>query len=75
MDELLSVLKEEKPDVDFEKENCLIDEGVLDSFDIVNLIYILSEKFDIEIPAEEISAENFNSMSRMWAMITRLKED
>ena len=73
MDELLEILKEAKPDVDFSTEKALIDNGVLDSFDVVQLVMKLNEEFDIEIGAEEIVPENFNSADSMWAMIQRLQ--
>ncbi len=73
MDELLEILKEAKPDVDFSSEKKLIDNGVLDSFDVVQLVMELNEEFDIEIGAEEITPENFNSADSMWAMVQRLQ--
>lgn len=73
MEELLNILKEAKPDVDFTSEKALVDNSILDSFDIVQLVMQLNEAFDIEIGAEEISAENFNSAESMWQMIQRLQ--
>ena len=73
MDELLDILKEAKPDVDFASEKALIDGGVLDSFDVVQLVMKLNEEFDIEIGAEEITPANFNSAESLWAMIQRLQ--
>lgn len=73
MDELLEILKEAKPEVDFATETKLIDGGVLDSFDVVQLVMKLNDAFDIEIGAEEIVPENFNSAESLWAMIQRLQ--
>ena len=73
MNELLEILKEAKPEVDFSTEKALIDNGVLDSFDVVQLVMKLNEEFDIEIGAEEITPENFNSADSIWAMIQRLQ--
>lgn len=73
MDELLNILSEAKPDVDFSAERALIDNGVLDSFDIVQLVMQLNEAFDIEIGAEDIVPENFNSAESMWNMIQKLQ--
>ena len=73
MDELLEILKEAKPEVDFSSEKSLIDNGVLDSFDVVQLVMKLNDAFDIEIGAEEITPENFNSADSMWAMVQRLQ--
>ena len=63
MEELLSILKELHEDVDFEIEEGLVDDGILDSLDIVTLITEINDAFDISIPAEEIVPENFNSAS------------
>ena len=73
MDELLEILKEAKPDVDFSREKKLIDNEVFDSFDVVQLVMKLNDAFDIEIGAEDIVPENFNSAESLWAMIERLQ--
>lgn len=73
MEELLEILKGMKPDVDFETETGLIDNSILDSFDIVELIHELSEKFDVEISPAEIIPENFNSAESLWKMIQSLQ--
>lgn len=73
MDELLTILTTLKPDVDFVKEKGLIDNAVLDSFDIVQLVGQLNEAFDIEITPKEIAPENFNSAEAMHAMIQKLQ--
>jgi len=73
MEQLLEILKDTKPDVDFTAEKKLIDNNVLDSFDIVQLVMKLNEAFDIEIGAENIIPENFNSAESLWAMIQKLQ--
>lgn len=73
MDELLGILSDIKPDVDFSVEKSLIDDGLLDSFDIVQIINELKEAFDIEISPAEIVPENFNSAEALWNMVTRLQ--
>lgn len=75
MEEVLAILKDIRPDVDFEKEKALIDDGILDSFDIVSIVGELSDTFDIEIPAEEIDPENFNTLEAIAAMVERLQEE
>ena len=74
-DTLLEILEEIAPDVDFENETALIDDGLLESFDIVNLVSELSDEVDIEIRPKDLVAENFNSVDAMVKMITRLQED
>jgi len=73
MEQLLEILKEIKPDIDFNSEKALIDNELFDSFDIVQLIGEISDKFDIEIQPNEIIPDNFNSIEDMWNMILRLK--
>ncbi len=73
MDELLKILEELKPDVDFKNETGLIDNAILDSFDTVQPITTLTETFDIDITPADIVPENFNSAESMWAMVERLQ--
>lgn len=75
MDALLEILEGMHPDVDFETCETLIDDKILDSFDIVTLIGEISFEYDVTIPAEEIIPENFNSAKALYALITRLEED
>lgn len=75
MDELMEILEELRPDVDFEKETALIDDGVLDSFDIVALVGELNEAFDIEIKPNNLVPENFNSAKAMMALIEQLQDE
>ena len=72
MDKLLEIRKNLKPDVDFEDETGLIENAVLDSFDIVQLVSTLKDEFDIDIGPADIVPENFNSAQAMWEMIERL---
>ena len=74
MDELLSILNEIKPDVDFSKEDNLIDKKLLDSFDIVRLVARLSEEFDVSITPLDIIPENFRSAQAMYEMLQRLSD-
>ena len=74
METLLSILSELHNDVDFSTADGLIDDGILDSLDIVTLITEINEAFDVSIPAEEIIPENFNSASAIMALINKLDE-
>ena len=75
MDKLIDILKELHPDVDFESCETLIDDKILDSFDIVSVISEISEEFDIVIPAEEIIPDNFNSAKALYALIEKLSDE
>ena len=74
MEELLEILQELHPDVDYETCTSLIDDKVLDSFDIVSLIAEIDNVFDVAVPAEAIVPENFNSAQALWELIQRLDE-
>ena len=75
MNELIEILNDLHDDVDFATETGLIENGILNSLDIVTLITEINDHFDVMIPAEEIMPENFDSAEALWALITRLDED
>ena len=75
MEQLMEILKQMHPDVDFSSETDLIGDEILDSLDIVTLITEINSTFDISIPAEEILPENFASAEAIYALITRLDEE
>lgn len=75
MEELQSILEEIRPDLDFTAEKKLIDDGILDSFDIISIVGELNTAFDIEINVEDLLPENFNSMEAMQELITKLQNE
>jgi len=75
MEALLNILSELHPEVDFETENALIDGKILDSFDIVTLVAEIDAEFDVQIPAEELVPENFNSAKAIFALIEKLLDE
>ena len=75
MNELLEILRDLKPGVDFENEKNLIDDKILDSLDVMNLTVELNDEFDIEITPLDILPENFQSIETIYQLITRLQED
>lgn len=75
MEELLEILRDMHPDVDFETEEGLIDNGILDSLDIVSLISEISENFDVTITAKDIVPENFNSAKALYELVRRLEDE
>lgn len=74
-DTILEILEDIGEDVDFDTCETLIDDGILSSLDIIQLIGALNDEFDISIPATEIIPENFNSVDAMAAMVARLSEE
>ena len=75
MDELLELLEDIKPTVDFRTCTGLIDDGYLDSFDILSIVSELNDAFGIEISPVDIMPENFNSAQALWNMVERLKDN
>ena len=73
MDELIQILESIHPDVDFRTNERLIEDKILDSFDIVTLIAEINDTFDVAIPAEEIIPENFNSARKLYELIERIE--
>jgi len=74
MEELLRILKELRPDIDFNEKKALIDDGVLDSFDIVALVGEIGETFDVQIGVEDLVPENFNTVQAILDLINRLRD-
>lgn len=71
MQKLLEILQEIKDDVDFERETALVDDGLIDSLDLTQIIAALDRAFGVRITAADIEPENFNSAEAMLAMIRR----
>lgn len=74
-EQLMGILKDLRADVDFEKEKKLIDDGILDSFDIVTLVSELNAEFDVEINVMDLEPENFNTIEAMLELIEKLQEE
>ena len=75
MNELLEILKDIDPDIDYENETNLIDGKLLDSFKIITLISEICDRFDIDISPKWMRNEHFNSVERMWEMIQAILEE
>ena len=75
MCQILEILTELHPDVDFDTHTKLIDENVIDSFDIITLVAEINDRLDCTIPPEELVPENFNSYAGIKALVAKLIED
>ena len=74
MNELLTILRELHPDIDFETATGMVEDSVLTSLDIVTIVTEVADRLDVNIPAEEILPENFDSAAALWQLIQRLDE-
>lgn len=71
---VLDALTEVRDDVDFENEKALVDDGVIDSLDLTQMIAALDEAFGIHIPSGEIEPENFNDLDAIIELVHRYQE-
>ena len=74
MKNLINILMDIDDTVDWEKEQALIDDHILDSFGVITLVSELEDAYSIEIEAAEMVPENFNSAAAIYRMVTRLQE-
>ena len=70
---ILQILKKIKPIVNFEEVNGILDNGYLDSMEFMSLISELEQSFNVEISADEITAENFDTIETIVEMIERIE--
>lgn len=73
MEKLLEILQRVRPDVDFKNETLLIDDGILDSMDVVSIISELDDEFGVQVRINELIPDNFNSVEAIWNLIQNLK--
>lgn len=75
MDKLIRIMSEIRPDIDFETEDKLIDDDILDSFDIISIVSEVNEQFGIEINVNDLVPENFNTAEALYELITRMQSE
>ena len=68
---ILKLLEGIQPDIDFENETALIDDSLLESFDVIQIVTSLMDEFDISIDADDIEPENLNSLDAFCALVER----
>ena len=73
--EVLEILSDLRPDVNFKEEKALVSDGILDSIDIISLVQELDEEFDITIKPADLIPENFNSVEAISKLVEKLMED
>ena len=67
--QIIDILSEICPGIDFETETALIDDGLIDSLDIVAVVTELMEAFDVELGVDDLTPENFNSVEAIEELI------
>lgn len=71
MEKIYEFLNELHPEYDFISNGGVIEEGVLDSFDIISLVTMIEEEYDVIIDALDIVPENFNSVESIANIIRK----
>lgn len=75
MEELLRIMSEVRPDIDFETATTLIDDNMIDSLNIISIVTEVNDFFGIEINVNDLLPENFNSAKALYELITRLQNE
>jgi acyl carrier protein len=72
-EEVLEFLKKDFSDIDFASSDTLVDDGILDSLTVIEIISELCMEFDVLFPQEEIRSDNFNSVRAIAALVEKYK--
>ena len=75
MEELIEIMSRIRPDIDFTTADTLIDDDMLDSFDIIAIVAEVNHEFGIEINVNDLLPENFNSASALYELIETLQKE
>ncbi|MGN0708872.1 MAG: hypothetical protein ACI4LM_01365 [Anaerovoracaceae bacterium] len=74
-DEVLEILRSVNGEIDYDNETALIDDDLLDSFEVVSIVGDISDVFDVTVEVEDMTPENFNSVDAICELIERLQEE
>ena len=74
MDTIQEILEEIHPGIDYQNETALIDDGLLDSFNVIAIVTELNNRFRIKISISDLEPKNFNSMQAMHALVERHRQ-
>ena len=71
-EQIIKILTELRPEFDFTQEGVnFIEEGMLDSFDMVNLVSELDATYGISIDGVDILPENFSTVEAIVALLVK----
>ena len=70
-EEIISILNDLRPEFDFTDDVNFIEEGMLDSFDVVSLVDELESQFNIKINGTDVIAENFSTLDKIEALVKK----
>jgi acyl carrier protein len=65
------ILREIRPEFDFDSSQDLVGDGILDSFDMITLVADIEKTYGISIPGVDIVPENFRSIAAIQQLVER----
>ncbi len=71
MEEIISMLEEIRPEHDFKESEDFIEDGLLDSFDLIALIDLLEEKYSIIVDGLDVVPENFCTVEAIVGLVKK----
>lgn len=71
MNEIYEILKELRPEFDFEDSDDFVEDGYLDSFDIITLVSTIEEKYKVKIDGLDVVPDNFCTAEAIAELIRK----
>lgn len=71
---LLQLLSENINGIDFQKENRIVDDGLIDSLSLISILTLIEREFNCKIPYQRINADTFNSIPQMARMLSEISD-
>ena len=75
METIIRIIQSIRPAAGINENTRLIDEKILDSLAMISLVAELSDEFDVDITAQDIVPENFETVKAIYAMLERLEDE
>jgi len=70
-DKFIDIINNIKPDVMENPGIDLIEEGILDSLDVMSILTVLESEYDIDFDPDDVSPESFASAETIWALVEK----
>ena len=68
-EKIIEILMDLVPDFEYTDDTKLLEDGILDSFDIVNLVLEINEEFGINIGVEDVNEDNFETVDSILKLV------
>lgn len=75
MEDLIRIMTEVRPDIDFATATTLIDDNMIDSLNIISIVTEVNDFFGIEINVNDLVPENFNSAAALYELVEKLQNE